>query len=139
MKLGDIKLICKLQCSSPTFPSLKLTPVLCKLTVALVDGALGCIAISGFSKDIVVGEVLMVKSNRAEHDTVRVHTGVTAGITPGQENEQHSKNLYLPHCFECVCAQHKHAACKKLCLQKVSPESLKKPSSYAMSVVKCIH
>lgn len=92
--------------------------MLCKPTVALVDGALGCIAISGFSKDVVVGEVLMVKSNGAEHDTVRVHAGVTAGITPVQENKQHSKNLYLALCFECVCAQHKHAAYKNFVCKK---------------------
>ena len=59
------------------FPSLDLTSSVCRPTVALVYGALGCMTISGLREDVVVCVVLMLESNRAEYNTVRLHTGAT--------------------------------------------------------------
>lgn len=48
-----------------------------KPTVALVYGALGCIAVGGFRKDIVVCGTLMLWYHRA---AVRLHTGMPEEI-----------------------------------------------------------
>lgn len=64
------------------FPSIELTSSFCKPTVSLVYGALGCMTISGFKEDIVECVVLTLESDRAEHDTVRPHTGASVGVTP---------------------------------------------------------
>lgn len=73
----------------------ELTSLFRKPTVALVYGALGCMTISGFRENIAACVVLMLESNRAQHITVRPHTGASEGATPVEEHAQSNKTFTL--------------------------------------------
>ena len=60
----------------------------CKPTV--VYGALGWVTIGGFREDVVVRVVLMLESNRAEHQTIRPNTGASGRTATDAQNHKNT-------------------------------------------------
>lgn len=52
---------------------------ICKPTVALVDGTLGCMTVGGFGEDVTVSKAVMLEPRGAEN-RVGLHTGTPKGM-----------------------------------------------------------